>query len=165
MKLSKLDFVHMDHYEVFSVPYERLEWLMYEGLLMVPDSGREFCYTPAHSRKRQNSYSLMYSQFKAVQGMGEAYMYDKEIIPISVYTYETYLDNIHSISIRYIGHSIDDASQGFWLTPLEGININLGYELIAIYLESHPFALSNKDFTSYFKEVCSGKFLVDFDFN
>jgi hypothetical protein len=164
MRISKTEFATLDPYEIFSIPYERIEPLIYEGLMVVPNTSREFNLPPKPTRTNKD-YSIQYNRFCAIQYMGDCWMYDEEIIPISVYTYERKIKENTWVQIGYIGYSIDDLSQGFWLSAIGQTKLTEGYSIIADYLEAHPFAMSNENFQTYFEKMCKGKFNVSFNFN
>lgn len=148
-------------YELFSIPYERLEWLFYKEPSLLENKIKR-PYEPKVTRKNKNKdYTIRYDEFAAVRDMGDCSMYSAVIVPIHFYTHEMRRGKETTINVRYIGHSTDDESQGFWKECNTSEEVYDMYKKIFIYLEQHPHMEDNESFIKYWKV-----YGVDtFDFN
>jgi hypothetical protein len=163
VSLTKKEFIHIsknNFYDFFDIPFERIQDYIYSEMVPLNNKRKE----PKKSRKQEN-YFITYDTWYSMQGIGTNHsMYGKHIVPISIYTLERKQGQNISINIRYVGHSIDDYSQGFWMNPKNGKTLEDGYNIIKEYLYKNPLCEDNYSFEHFFNQF-KKDFEIDYDYD
>lgn len=130
-------FIQYNFYEVFNSPYQRFKDLVYNSFI-----------------GEKNEALFLY----AIKYAGKMFTYNREIVPIEVYLLKNGRGELY---IRYIAHTIDDGSQGFFkkVSSKEEYKLFL-LNIIKPYLDSFSRMPSNQEFIEAFRE-----YDVEFDFD
>jgi hypothetical protein len=162
---KKEEFLHImqrNFYKLFYIPFERLEHLFYVEPIYNKDSKKDIDFTKIKEKK----WMFTKDEFVAIQGALDNQMYGEEIVPVSFYTIGCVSNGkLDYERLRYIGQSVDDSSQGFWLTPIGDNKIEDAYKIVFQYLYENPFFQYNHEFIEWFDNKCGGKFIIEYDFN
>jgi len=165
LELTKQKFLEMSETgSLFDVEPHSLEWLFdvepYSNELVRNLLLDNYNDGKKKSQQVENWKIGIENEFYAVRKSGEMFTYGNPIVPISFYTI---INKDGSKSVRYIGKTIDDSSQSFWIS--ENTDTKEGIE--KIYKDIFEFLYNNKEMLSEldFQEYWEDKGVHDFYFN